>query len=123
MYSFMLRFVIVGAANTVWTGLLILAIAHWLDIAVAYTIAFVCGLIFTTMSSGVFVFRSRLTPRAVRRFVSWYLCVYLVGVTMAHLAGDQWHVSHLLATAAVLAVTAPLNFLGGVRAFLSPTTD
>lgn len=115
-----LRFLLVGAASTLLTGLLMLAIAQLVELEIAYTIVFALGLTFTTAVVGPFVFRSQLTGRAARRFVSWYLCVYLVGVLVAHLAGHQWHVSHLVATAAVLTVTAPLNFLGGSRAFAAP---
>jgi len=111
------RFLLAGAANTLITGLLMITIARWVEIEIAYTIVFILGLIFTTAVAGPFVFRSRLTIRALRRFVSWYLCVYLVGVTVARLAGHHWHVSHLVTTVAVIAITAPLNFLGGRRAF------
>jgi putative flippase GtrA len=116
-----LRFLLTGATNTTLTGMLMLAIAEWVDIDIAYTIVFVLGLAFTTVLTGRFVFRSQLTATAIRRFVAWYACVYLVGVAVIHLAEDQWHVSHLLTIGAVLAVTAPLNFLGGGRAFLVST--
>jgi uncharacterized membrane protein YciS (DUF1049 family) len=117
-----LRFLLTGSTNTALTGLLMLAIAEWVDVDVAYTIVFVIGLAFTTVVTGRFVFRVQLTIAAIRRFVAWYLCVYLVGVAVIQLAQHQWHVSHLLTTAAVLAVTAPLNFLGGGRAFTLSTT-
>lgn len=94
-----------------------IVIAHWVEIEIAYTIVFSLGLIFTTIVAGRFVFRSQLTGRAVGRFVLWYLSVYLVGVAVARLASHQWHAPHLLTTGAVLAVTAPLNFLAGSRAF------
>jgi putative flippase GtrA len=112
-----LRFLVAGATNTLLTGLLMILIAQWMDIEVAYTIVFVVGLAFTTMVTGRFVFRAKLTSRTLKRFVTWYLCVYLVGVVIAHLVGDQWGVSHVWTTGAVLAVTAPLNFLGGSRIF------
>ncbi len=94
-----------------------LVIAEWVDIDIAYTIVFALGLAVTTVLAGRFVFRSQLTATAIRRFVTWYSCVYLVGVAIIHLTESQWHVSHLLTTGVVLAVTAPLNFLGGGRAF------
>jgi hypothetical protein len=112
-----LRFLAAGAVSTVLTGVLILIIAQWVEIEIAYTIVFTFGLMFTTIATGLFVFRTQLTLRAIRRFVSWYLCVYLIGLLTAHLAGEQWHSPHLLTAGAVLAVTAPLNFLGGRRAF------
>lgn len=112
-----LRFLATGAVNTTLTGSLMLAISSRVGLDVAYTIVFLLGLTFTTVVTGRYVFRSRLTVTAVRRFVVWYLSVYLVGVGVIHLAEHQWRVSHVLTTGAVLAVTAPLNFLGGGRAF------
>jgi putative flippase GtrA len=117
------RFLATGVVSTVLTGLLIVIIARWVNIEIAYTIVFTIGLMFTTAAMGLFVFRSRLTHRRIRRFVSWYLCVYLLGLTVTHLAGHQWHISHILTAVAVLAVTAPLNFLGGTRAFLMRSTQ
>ncbi len=111
-----LRFVVAGAANTVLTGGLLLLIAGWVQIDVAYTIVYVLGLAFTTVVTARFVFRLRPTAKAVGRFVAWYVCIYLLGVSVIHLATRQWHGSHVLATVAVLLVTAPLNFLGGRRA-------
>jgi putative flippase GtrA len=121
MRGSLFRFFVTGVTNTALTGLLMLAIAQWVEVDVAYTIVFVLGLTFTTVVTGRFVFRSQLTITAVRRFVAWYLCVYLVGITVVHLAEHRWHVSHVLTTVAVLTITAPLNFLGGGRAFLVST--
>ncbi len=114
-----LRFLVVGALNTALTGGLIVVISKWIDIQLAYTIVFVVGLIFTTAMAGPFVFRAPLTGRAFRRFMSWYLCVYLLGVSVVHVAEHRFHASHAWIAAAVIAVTAPLNFLGGRRAFLT----
>ncbi len=114
-----LRFLLVGALNTALTGALIVVISRWIDIQLAYTIVFVVGLVFTTAMAGPFVFRAPLTGRALRRFMSWYLCVYLLGVSVVHVGEHRFHISHVWIAAAVIAVTAPLNFLGGRRAFLT----
>jgi putative flippase GtrA len=111
-----LRFLVAGAANTALTGTLLLVIAAWVQIDIAYTIVYVIGLVFTTLVTARFVFRLRLTARTALRFVAWYVCVYLVGISVVHLATQSLHGSHLLATIAVLLATAPLNFLGGKRA-------
>jgi putative flippase GtrA len=116
-----LRFLVLGALNTALTGALIVVISRWMDIQLAYTIVFVVGLMFTTTMAGPFVFRAPLTGRALRRFVSWYLCVYLLGVSVVHITEHLFHISHVWIAASVIAVTAPLNFLGGRRAFLTCT--
>jgi putative flippase GtrA len=117
-FGALVRFFFVGVTNTLLTGLLMIMLARWMEVEIAYTIVFSVGLVFTTIVAGPFVFRSKLSGKAIRRFVSWYLCVYLAGVIVARLATHQWHVSHLFATGAIVAVTAPLNFLGGRRAFV-----
>jgi putative flippase GtrA len=114
-----LRFLVVGALNTALTGALIVVISKWMEIQLAYTIVFVVGLIFTTAMAGPFVFRAPLTGRAFRRFVSWYLCVYLLGSSVVYVTEHRFHISHVWIAAAVIAVTAPVNFLGGRRAFLT----
>jgi putative flippase GtrA len=117
-----LRFLLTGAANTALTGTLLVAIATEVDMAVAYTIVYVLGLTFTTVLTARYVFRSRLTAGGIACFVAWYLSVYLVGVSVIGLTARQWHASHLLAAAAVLAITAPLNFLGASLVFGPRTT-
>ncbi|HWY19181.1 MAG TPA: GtrA family protein [Solirubrobacteraceae bacterium] len=112
------RFLFVGATNTLLTGVLLIVLAQWIEMEIAYTIVFSLGLVFTTIVAGPFVFRSRLSAKASGRFMSWCLCVYLAGVIVARLATRQWHVSHLLTAVAIIAVTAPLNFFGGRRAFV-----
>lgn len=116
--SAFVRFLFVGATNTLLTGLLLLVLAQWIEMEIAYTIVFSVGLVFMTIVAGPFVFRSRRSGKAMGRFAAWCLCVYLAGVVVARLATHQWHMSHLFTAAAIVAVTAPLNFLGGRRAFL-----
>jgi putative flippase GtrA len=109
----LVRFMITGATNTVLTGALLLVIATRVNIAIAYTIVYAIGIAFSTIVTSSFVFRSYLTVSRAARFVAWYLCVYLLGVTAVRLSAGHWHASHLLAAIAALAVTAPLNFVGG----------
>jgi putative flippase GtrA len=112
-----LRFVVVGTVNTLLTGSLLILIAQWVDIDIAYTIVCVVGLILTTLLVPRFVFHQRMRPRTAGRFAVWCVCVYLLGVSIVHLAVHDLHGSHLLATCAVLTITAPLNFLGGRLTF------
>ncbi|HTU78187.1 MAG TPA: GtrA family protein [Solirubrobacteraceae bacterium] len=111
------RFLLTGAANTALTGALLLVIATQVQIAIAYTIVYLIGLVFTTVLSASFVFRSNLTVGRAARFVAWYVCVYLLGVSVVRLSAGNWHASHLVTTLCALVVTAPLNFIGGSLIF------
>jgi len=107
------RFVVAGVANAAMTGAVLIVMATQINIALAYTIVYVIGLTFTTVVSSSFVFRSRLTVGRGIRFVTWYVSVYFVGVCLVKVSAGRWHASHLLTTITVVAITAPLNFLGG----------
>ncbi|HXC45505.1 MAG TPA: GtrA family protein [Solirubrobacteraceae bacterium] len=104
---------VAGTANTLLTGLMLLALMQVIEADIAYTMVFVAGLAFTTILSSRFVFRSRLTMVTAPPFIVWYLFIYLVGVTVVHFATYMWHISHVYTTIVVICVTAPLNFIGG----------
>jgi len=112
-----LRFTLVGAVNTAVTGALLVLLAGWVAIDVAYTIVYAIGLAFTASVTSRFVFGRRPTAGTTARFLAWYVAVYLLGVAVVHVAGAEAHSSHVVTTVAVLAVTVPLNFLGGRQIF------
>jgi len=118
-----LRFLLVGVANTALTGALLLVLATQLDLALAYTIVYVSGVAFSTTLTASFVFRSQLSIGKATRFVVWYVCVYLLGVSVIELGAGLWHASHILTFVTVLAITVPLNFLGGNLVFRSRPTS
>lgn len=109
----LVRFLLVGGANTLLTYLLLLGLIHVLDARLAYTIAFVVGVAANTLLAAPLVFSSR--PSGSRRllYAVWLVVLYLVGlgtVQLALLADLRY--PPLLAALPLL-VTAPLNFLGG----------
>ena len=113
------RFLLVGGSNTLITFALLAVLAHFIDHRVAYTIVFAAGLAYTTALTGRFVFSAAGSRAKSAAFVLWYLGVYLVGLLVVHLVDRDGDRSGLVVALAVVAVTAPLGFLGG-RLDLSP---
>ena len=109
----LLRFLLVGGSNTLVTLALFVALQHWLPASAAYTVVFALGLAYTTAMTATVVFGSRLTWRTGGGFVGWYLLVYAVGLGVVHLLESLWDPSSLVTAVATVAVTAPLNFVGG----------
>lgn len=107
------RFLVVGATNTLLTYALFLLLAQWIDASVAYSIAFFLGLAYTTVLSSRWVFGADASARRIGLFIAWYLLIWLLGLTLVHLIAHGGFERHLLAAAAVLCVTTPLNFVGG----------
>jgi len=116
----LLRFLVVGGSNTLVTLALFVLLQHWLPASVAYTVVFALGLAYTTAMTATVVFGSRLTWRTGSAFVGWYLLVYAVGLGVVHVLEALWDPSSLATAVATVAVTAPLNFIGGRLLFTGP---
>jgi len=119
------RFLLVGGANTLATAALMVLLSQVLDTAVAYTLVYALGLAFTTVMTNRYVFSAGWSPSGMVMFPAWYLGVYAVGLVVVSVleAGPGW--DPLLITIATVAVTAPLNFVGGRLIFapMSRTTQ
>jgi putative flippase GtrA len=116
----LLRFLLVGGSNTLVTLALFVLLQQWLPASVAYTVVFALGLAYTTAMTATVVFGSRLTWRTGGAFVGWYLLVYAVGLGVVRLLDVLWDPSSLITAVITVAVTAPLNFLGGRVLFAHP---
>ena len=118
----LVRFAIVGGSNTVVTLLLFVLLQHWLPAALAYTLVFALGLVYTTAMTATVVFGARLTVRTATMYVGWYLLVYAAGLGTVSLLGSLLGPSPVLTAVVTVAITAPLNFIGG-RLLFAPATE
>lgn len=117
------RFLLVGGANTLVTWALFAVLARMLDPRVAYTVVFVAGLVFTTFATGRYVFAGgRTGTRSSLLFVGWYLLIYGVGLVLVSVLDTRTDLGAELLALVVVAVTAPLNFIGG-RLIFAPRAD
>jgi putative flippase GtrA len=111
--SQLLRFLIVGGTNTLITYAIFVALGLIIDPGIAFTIAFVIGLVWVTAGSSRFVFRGATSARRIAIFLGWYLFIYAIGRLIVHLLDPQGVTALLLTSLAVLVVTTPLTFIGG----------
>jgi putative flippase GtrA len=107
------RFLLVGGSNTLVTLVLFTVLQRWLTPGVAYTLVYALGLAYTTVMTARVVFGARLTWRTGGIFVGWYVLVYGVGLLVVQGVHSIWQPSAVALSVITLAVTAPLNFLGG----------
>ena len=68
-YRELVRFALVGGSNTLVTLALFVLLQRWLSPAVAYTIVFALGLLYTTAMTATVVFGTRLTWRTGSAFI------------------------------------------------------
>lgn len=108
-----LRFLLVGGANTLVTYLIFFLLGLVIPAWLAYTIAFAIGLVWTTLASSALVFRVRFAWRRVLLFTGYYLAVFALGQLVIRLIDPATPLQLLITSAVVLAVTTPLTFIGG----------
>jgi putative flippase GtrA len=108
-----LRFLLVGGLNTIVTVVLLAVLARLIDPALAYSIVYAAGLVFTTVMTNQYVFSADRSWPRMAAFVAWYLAVYGVGMTVVQVLDSAHQWSSVVLALATVAVTAPLSFLGG----------
>ena len=111
--SSILRFLVLGGSNTAITLVLFALLARVMPPWLAYTVVFALGLAYTTVLTGRFVFGAANTGRSSALFIGWYLTVFAFGLGVVQTVQVLGvHSPDVLALSTV-AVTAPLNFVGG----------
>lgn len=108
-----LRFLVLGATNSVLSIGLYWVLQHALSLALAYSTAYVAGLVFSASMSGRFVFRVPAAGQQVATVFLAYLGVFGVGLGLVALLQEGLGLSPLLAGIGSLCVSAPLNYLAG----------
>jgi putative flippase GtrA len=111
--SSILRFLVVGGSNTAVTLVLFAILARVIQPWLAYTVVFALGLAYTTVLTGRFVFGADNTGRSSGLFIGWYLAVFVLGLGVVQTAQALGVRSPDVLALSTVAVTAPLNFLGG----------
>ncbi|MCW2539776.1 MAG: hypothetical protein JWN95_1501 [Frankiales bacterium] len=109
----LVRFIAVGGSNTLATYAIFVLLSLWFDARLAYSIAFLIGIVYSTALSSRWVFTGERSAARLGAFVSWYVAVWLVGISLVWLFGSGDFVHRVVAAALVLMITVPLNFLGG----------
>ncbi|MDF1604299.1 GtrA family protein [Nocardioides sp. YIM 152315] len=106
------RFLVVGGINTLATYALFIVLATMMPAWLAYTLAYVLGLVWVVLGTSRFVFGAASRSRLLA-FAAWYVMVYLVGRLVLHLLDPAGGRELLVATVVLMMATVPLSFLGG----------
>ena len=113
------RFVVVGGANTAASYAIYVLLLFVVDYRVAYTVAYLAGLVFGYWAQARLVFQAPLGARSAVAYVATYAAMYLASLLMLWLAVDVLGVPKPLAMLVALCVTVPLSFLLLSRGFRS----
>lgn len=97
--------------NTGVTYLIYLLFILFLPYAAAYTVTYIAGIFISYFLNSVFVFRARLSIKALLQFPLIYLVQYLLGLGTVFACVEWLKISKLIAPLVAVAVTIPVTFV------------
>lgn len=106
-----IRFLLVGAANTLFSYLLFLLLVSFLSYLPAYSIAYCAGILLSYFLNVRFVFRKRVSLAGFLKFPAVYAIQYALGVFLLWLLVGKGGISPALAMISVIIFTIPVTFL------------
>jgi putative flippase GtrA len=115
------RYIVVGAGNTVASYALYLLLLLVVDYRVAYSIAYVAGLISGYLAHTRWVFRTSPGAVSLLVYLTTYATMYLVSLVVLYGVVEWWSLPKPAAMLAALMVTIPASFLLLRRGFRTPT--
>lgn len=114
------RFVVVGIANTAFSYLVYLLLLSIIDYRLAYTAAYVVGLVTGYLANARIVFGASPGARSALGYLASYGITYVVSLAVLWLAVERGGLSRPLAMLAALGVAVPLSYLLLRRSFARP---
>lgn len=105
------RFLISGTLNTGISYLLYLGFLQLFSYRIAYTAAFVLGILISYGLNAVFVFRAKIAIRSLIRFPLVYLVQYVLGMVLVVTLIEFVGVAAWVAPIFAILVTVPLTFV------------
>jgi putative flippase GtrA len=107
-----LRFLLLGGANTLITAAAFYGLAAVLPARAAFTIVYAAGLAFVVLATPRYVFGSRSSWSRRVLLALWYLATYGVGIGVISLLSSVASAPRGAVVIGTVFVTAPLSFLG-----------
>jgi len=105
------RFLIAGALNTALTYGLYLLLLDALGYVLAYSVAYVVGIVVSYFLVSRFVFRTSATLASFLRYPLVYVVQYLVGTAVLWMCVEWIGVRREFALLATIAATVPVTFV------------
>ena len=104
------RFLLVGATNTLFSYLLYLLLLTFVSYLPAYSIAYCAGVLLSYFLNVLFVFKKRVSFATFLKFPLVYVVQYALGASILWLLVSKAGASPALAMIVVIVVTIPVTF-------------
>lgn len=106
-----MRFVAVGASNTLVAYGAYLLLSSWLPYALAWGIGYSLGIASGYVANAVFVFKKPTHGRSAFAYLLIYLGQYAFSVVLLGISQEYLMLPHWLAALVVICLTVPSTFL------------
>lgn len=106
-----MRFLVTGGANTLASWLVYLGLNLVVPYTVAYTGAYIFGIVLTYYLNTRWVFRVPMSWRTFLQFPSVYLVQYGLGIVLMWAIVHNWPAMEPYAPLVVVVLTLPVTFL------------
>lgn len=111
MWDKFLRFLLAGGGNTIATYLLYLALLHFMEYQLAYSVTFFAGIVLGYLINAYWVFDKPLSARSALTYPVVYFVQYLAGLALLSALVEIMGIPKVVAPLIVIAVTLPVVFL------------
>jgi putative flippase GtrA len=105
-----LRFLIVGAVNTLVTYLIYVALLFVMTYPVAYTVTYAVGILISYCLNAQLVFKQKLRLSVALLYPIVYLLQYLLGLALLFVLVEMAHLSAFIAPLCTIFVTVPVTY-------------
>lgn len=124
MHREFVRFLLVGASNTLLSWLLFVILVRFIPYLAAYTLAYASGIMISYFSNVHFVFRERVSFSSFLKFPFVYLLQYTLGMLLMWLLIGRMDISQEFAMVVVVGLTIPITFFASRKILKrTPSSD
>ena len=107
----LIKFVIGGGINTVFTYCLYLGLQVILAYQVAYAVAFAFGIVFSYWFNAMVVFKTAISWKGLFAFPLVYLVQYLLSAVLLSVFVERLDIPQSVAPLTVIVLTIPVTFM------------
>jgi len=105
------KFLLVGFANTAFSSAVYLLLDLFLPYKIAYSMAYISGLVFSYILNVKWVFQERINKKSFFAFPLAYVPQYLSSLLCLHILVEKFAVSERVAFLFVIILSIPITFL------------
>lgn len=115
-----LKFAIVGVLNTAVTYFLYLLLLLFSSYLIAYSLAYLTGIIISYLLNSKYVFKESISPKKFLMFPLVYIVQYVMSSLLLYLSVHYLNVNERIALLISIVLTTPITFVLSKRIISNP---